>query len=770
MLMAALLMTVTLLQAQNDKLVYRADKFFQIRNYDEAIKNYTEAWENGNKSAYVAYKIGMCHLQYPNVDDQLKSIPFLEAALAQKNEEIPNLIYESLGDIYHKDLQIGKALEMLIKFKETLKDPGKEKEVERKIEICNNAAIQINNYQSNIIINNIGPSINSASTEYNPVVTADESMMAFTTLRKDQKNSAHNSVEEIYITHRNGNSKSWDQPQRIDIRTQNNVGTAGLSHDGQRMLIFIGSGNQSGNLYFIEREKDGWSMPVTVGDRINSQYLESTASITPDGKTIFFASNRPGGMGGMDLYKIEKESANQWGFPKNLGKAVNSSADEDAPFIHPDQKTLFFTSDGHNTMGGKDIFKSVLQNGRWTDPENMGFPINTPANDNYFTLTADGSKGYFSSDRKGGYGGQDIYSFSMPEDKANVPLTLLKGRIIEAETQKPIPTQIKVIDNETSKKVDYVYNPDKFTGNYLIIFPPGKNYDLIIESEGYLAYTLNINIPNQTYYYELYQEIILRPIKHFDVIVGQEVAVKNLFQDTNDGKGENTVRKTNEAMLVQNDSLDLYDMMDAVISASDTTAYNYLLDLMFTKSPVENVDFDSYNNEQMEIANRSFYYDETDTTALVARKVGNEVIYTLPTINVTEEAKKKIAAGEEKKISYDPKLLEPVFRVYFDANESKLGEEYHSELSQIMASLKNHQELGIEISGYASADGDEEYNRKLSNQRAIEVLNYFNYKGIVRRRIIAKGYGATKTSNEKEESRRVEIRLVDLEKAHQPIL
>src|SRR5690606_7659026 len=139
---------------------------------------------------------------------------------------------------------------------------------------------------------------------------------------------------------------------------------------------------------------------------------------------------------------------------------------------------------------------------------------------------------------------------------------------------------------ETSQKVQYVYNPNRETGNYLIIFPPGKNYDMIIESEGYMAYTINVNIPNQTYFYELYQEIALKPIKHFDVIVGQEVSVKNVFFDT--GKEVvMSVRKANEAMLIQNDSLDLYEMMDAIIKATDSVALNYLLDLMYNANPID---------------------------------------------------------------------------------------------------------------------------------------------------------------------------------------
>ena len=153
-----------------------------------------------------------------------------------------------------------------------------------------------------------------------------------------------------------------------------------------------------------------------------------------------------------------------------------------------------------------------LFNEEWTKPENMGFPINTTANDNYFTLTADGRRAFFSSDRKGGKGGQDIYSLDMPEEESNIPLTMVKGQILDGETNKPLPTTIYMIDNESGKKLDFVYQPDPTTGNYLIILPPAKNYDMVIESEGFLPYTLNINVPGQTYFYELYQRIYLKTI------------------------------------------------------------------------------------------------------------------------------------------------------------------------------------------------------------------------------------------------------------------
>jgi outer membrane protein OmpA-like peptidoglycan-associated protein len=327
-----------------------------------------------------------------------------------------------------------------------------------------------------------------------------------------------------------------------------------------------------------------------------------------------------------------------------------------------------------------------------------------------------------------------------------------------------VPTKIKVIDNANNTKVDYVYNPDPVTGNYLVILPPGKNYDLVIESEGYLPYTLNINIPNQTRFYELYQKVVLKLIKQFDVVVGQEVEVSNAFYDLQMDQVI-TPRKANEAMLIRSDSLDMYDLMDAIISSSDKEAFEYLLELMYNTNPIDNVSFDA-NDDDLEKAKRIYFYDESDTTTLQSRVVDGETIFSLPTFYVTEEAKKqkeeRMKPKTERKITYNKDVLGRVVRVYFDVGKSSLDKKYEAELSEVLELLRKHPDLGIEIAGFASPEGNEELNRQLSNARAIEVLNYFNYKGIVRRRILAKGYGATTKETNPQEARRVEIRVVDI--------
>ncbi|ELR69993.1 hypothetical protein C900_04420 [Fulvivirga imtechensis AK7] len=756
-----LLFSVILAQAQNiEKKVYDADKYFKIRNYKEALPLYLEAIEGGVNDPLVYYRTAVSYQNHYEINEQVKSIPYFEKAIETGVDQLPSRVYFDLADAYHKNENVEKAIEYYGKYKNTIKgDKAAIAEVDRAIEIAGNALAMMSSPKK-INVLNFGQVVNSQYTEYNPVVSADESVMAFTALRPNtgKTRSADKFIEEIYISY--NTSGVWSQPQPIKITSNYNVGTAGISADGQRMLIFIGGAEGTGNLYSIDKSGTEWSNPITMGSQINSRSLETTASITPDGKTLYFASNRPGGFGGLDIYKSIRSESGEWGEPINLGPKINSKYDEDAPFIHPDQWTLFFTSNGHNTMGGRDIFVTRLFNNEWTTPENMGYPINTTANDNYFTLTADGRKGYFSSDRKGGQGGQDIYSIDMPEEEANIPLTMIKGKILDGETNEPLPTTIYVVDVESGKKLDFVYQPDPKTGNYLIILPPAKNYDMIIESEGFLPYTLNINIPGQTYFYELYQKIFLKTIKQFDVIVGQEVEVKNAFYDTHEA-AVTDLRKTHEATLVKSDSIDVYQLMSDLIAANDQEGIDYLISLINMKNPIEGVDFS--DAEAIEAATRVYYYDESDESKFEQKNVDGKTIFSLPTMYVTEEAKKQRELKRERSTKYDPALLKDVVKVYFDVAKSELQSGYQQALNKILATLKEYPELGVQISGYASAEGDEKFNRDLSNKRAIAVLDYINQKGIVRRRIIARGYGATENKNSsKEEGRRVEIQIVDL--------
>lgn len=750
------------LSASAQKKFYTANQLFSLKNYTAALPIYLDIDKDSPGNAGVHFKIGASYFHNPEPKEKKKGVPYLESATKNYDESVSPEVFLILGQMYHLDYKFDKAQENYKKFQDLsakMKLPVTDEH--KRIIAVTNSAKRLYTDKTEAQIQNIGDPINSIYSDYSPVIKADEGVIAFTSHRpRDEKSKEL--FEDVYITEKvNG---LWSLPKRIPFNTAFNVGSAGLSPDGQKMLLFIGGVNNTGDIYTSVLEGNQWTNPSKIPGSINSNQLETSASTTSDESIIYFASNRPGGYGGLDIYKIEKLSNGQWGKAINLGPKINTKYNEDAPFIHPDKKTLFFTSDGHLGMGGKDIYKTIFVRNEWTQPTNMGYPINTTYNDNYFVLTAEGKKGYISSDREGGRGGQDIYMVDMPKETIGVPLTLIKGRILAGDSLKPVATRIYVVDKETNKKIDYVYNPNAITGNYLIIFPPGKNYDMIIESEGYLPYTINIHVPNQDYFYELFQQIYLKPIKQFNEIVGQEVIVKNAFFDSQTQAAEESARQANEAMLVK-DSVDLFEMMDAIIASSDTAAFEYLLDLMYNTHPIDEVNFDAVENNKVEAAEAIFYYEENPLNSLEVKEVGNEVFYTLPTLYTFKNDIHKNKKVEKVNEKVDAAVLTNKVKVYFDSDKSVLKEEYFSSLDKMIDHLKNYKSLQIEISGYADADGDANYNLNLSNNRAKEVLAYFNKRGISRRRIIAKGYGSTQASsvansNNKQENRRVEIRLV----------
>jgi outer membrane protein OmpA-like peptidoglycan-associated protein len=740
-------------QGQDQKAIAEAQKWYNMKSYDKALPLLFEVAKS-SKDPLLNYQTGIC-LMKAMPPKPLTAIPYFEKAIPAK-APVPITVHFELAQLYARNEDLDKAIEQAKLYSSLTKtDKKAQADAAQFIETCGRAKAYMT-VPRNFSVQAFPGSVNTEYTEYNPVVSADESVMAFTALRPntDKTSSSIKQVEEVYITY--NTTGNWSIPLPIKIAEDKNVGTAGISPDGSKMMIFMGTADDPGSLYQINRAGDKWSQPALIASALNAKSLETTASISPDGKTIYFASDRPGTLGGLDLWKIEKSTNSAWSNPVNLGPTINTKADEDAPSLHPDTKTLFFTSNGHNTMGGRDIFVTHLANGKWSSPENMGYPVNTTSNDDYFTLLADGSRGYFSSDRKGGKGGQDIYMIDMPANASRIPLTMVKGKILNSETGKTMPTKMYVVDNSSKREVEYVYDPDPKTGNYLIILPPAKNYDIIIECEGFLPYTLNVNIPNQDYFYELYQQIQLKTIRQFDVIVGQEVHVRNAFYD-NHSDIKTDIRKAQEAKMAQGGQVDVYQLMDDLFAAGDKEGLEYLTEIMMMH-PVEEIDF---NNPKAEVASRIYYYDETEESEFEKKQVEGKTVLSLPTMYVTDLARSQ----KEKKQSntYDPALLTKVIKVYFDAGKSEVKPQYNTELDQFMKILNDNAGLGVEISGFASSEGTEEVNRELSNKRATTVLEYLNHKGIVRRRIVAKGYGVTQAGNAaKEEGRRVEVKIVEL--------
>ena len=385
-----------------------------------------------------------------------------------------------------------------------------------------------------ITITNLGKTINTPFRDYAPVTSADGLMMVFTSRRpvtEREINKKKPSMENIYVSYYDPKKKKWGEAKRLSesINQQGRHNSAiALSNDGQKMLLYRDDENGNGDIWESHLEGENWSVPNKLPEPINSNKdLESSASISPDGNTIYFVSNRKGSIGGRDIWMCRQDENGKWGSVENLGKDVNSIEDEEGVFIHPDGKTIYFSSKGHNSIGGYDLFKSVFENGKWSIPINLGAPINTAEDELYFVAAANGEVGYYASEKPGGTGERDIYQIKpIDKKKDKVPkLTLFTGIVIDKETSALLESEIEITDNEKNEIISKIKS-NSATGKFLISLPSGKNYGINVKKNGYLFYSDNFIIPDTAAYKEIVKTVPLEKIK-----VGSKIILKNIFYD-----------------------------------------------------------------------------------------------------------------------------------------------------------------------------------------------------------------------------------------------
>lgn len=384
-------------------------------------------------------------------------------------------------------------------------------------------------------ISNTGKELNSPFADYAPVITADGSMLYFTSRRpvtEKEKKKGKASSENIYYASFDVSQQKWSEaqllPQPVNKQGRFNSIIA-LSNDGQRMLIYRDDKHANGDIYESILTGTLWSEPTKLPEPINSEYMETSASISPDGKTIYFVSNRPGGLGGLDIWYCTKNKENKWGKAINLGAPVNSEGDEEGVYIHPDGKTMYFSARKQNNPSGYDIFYTYNEKDKWATPKNLGAGINTLADDVYFVMEANGKVGYYSSTRKDGLGEKDIYriEFSSPKKEKTALLTLFKGLVIDKTTNLPLDAEIEIIDLEKNEQITTLKS-NAASGSFLVSLPSGKNYGINVKKEGYLFYSENMNIPITASYKEIIKTVLLDKLN-----AGAKVVLKNIFYDYN---------------------------------------------------------------------------------------------------------------------------------------------------------------------------------------------------------------------------------------------
>jgi outer membrane protein OmpA-like peptidoglycan-associated protein/tetratricopeptide (TPR) repeat protein len=371
---------------------------------------------------------------------------------------------------------------------------------------------------------NLGQSINSKDQEYFATLTADENTLIFT--RQILRN------EDFYRSFKTDTGYTKAQYLSENINTPSyNEGAQCISPDGQ-FLFFTGCNRPDGlgrcDIYIAQKEGNGWSKPINLGFPINTKGWESQPSLSSDGKTLYFVSDRRGGYGSYDIWKSDIQTDGNWSMPVNLGPKINTKYDEQSPFIHPDDQTLYFSSNGWPGLGQKDIFISRLDSLKeWSHPVNLGYPINTYGEENGLTINAKGTKAFFSSDNFGGYGGFDIYSFDLPQKMRPTPVNYVKGIVFDEETKEKLSAVVDIIDTKTSKSI-HIALSDAIDGSFLATLPNNKEYSLNVSKKGYLFYSENFSVEKNKVGKPIILEVPLQKIA-----VGKKVVLKNIFFDTN---------------------------------------------------------------------------------------------------------------------------------------------------------------------------------------------------------------------------------------------
>ena len=464
-----------------------AHEKYAYGDYYGALKIYNQLYLLSPEDEELNFNLGVCNYYTQNYKEA-------EAKFLKSNSTLSKELFRYKALIAHINMDFKKAINYFNAYKLVAgKKEVSNTEINRLILKTRFAESSILEGR-NVLVQNLGKPVNTAYQEYVPLISADEEMMLFTSRRPDSSGVLLDPngmpFEDVYVTVKSNNI--WGEPEALknEINTPGNDACVGFSADGQLLFLFKPSEDQmTGDLYQSRMGLTDWETPVKLGSNINTKYNETSASITLDDKVIYFSSDRPGGFGGKDIYRVLRLPNGEWSRAVNLGPTVNTPYDEDAPFIDADKKTLFFSSKGHQNMGGYDIFKTVLEKRIWSTPENLKYPINTVQDDIFFVMAASGKVGYYSSSRVDGFGGQDIYRVLLKDE--NVKQHVLKAEIMSNKGAIPLSAKIILIENE-SKKVKGIYNSNTNTGRFIMLVDPEKSYNIIVESDSYHSYSAEL--------------------------------------------------------------------------------------------------------------------------------------------------------------------------------------------------------------------------------------------------------------------------------------
>lgn len=787
LILAAVLVSIgTFAQYSNKEIkdpIYKdkfntAEDYIDEERYKEAIEIYEELLQDTPNNDDINFRLGFCYLF---TKERWRSLDPLEKVVKnyendKENKEFPIDAYYVLGYSYYLNYMFDDALDLYDDMKKEVKSKKELKNIEHNIAQCKTAK-KIYDDPKMMMVIDLGV-INSPFADHSPTVSADESVVIFTSRREGSTGGGvaedEQYYEDIYVYNKKFGIDS--KPKKIDstlVNSNDHEATCGLNFNGSELYIFKATKKDKGDIFYSKADGDEWSEPKKVEGEVNTRKRESHASISPNGEQLYFTSARKGGYGGMDIYVADWDKENkQWINARNLGPEINTEFDEEGPFINYDDEILYFSSEGHETMGGFDIFKAKKkEDGSFGNVQNMGFPLNTVDDDLFFAPTIKGNRAYYSSQQEGS---SNIYIVELYDDPNNIMLVkgftydsniytkkfsrsdvTFKGDTMIVGTRK-IPSD-KVIDyyykdsvlitdrvinnnkisltdslckipDETiiadylveGKRIDNVYTPNDLTGKYMFVIRPGEKHLVYYEAEGHmfdLMYIPKLEPGYHDIFYKAEMDTLIR---------GQ-------------------IKQTRKSVP--------YDAQDDNLSEQQELELELLANFM-KKHPYLYVDLSAQSYKQ---APTQLGEDRIQTVQnyLLAQGIGqdriliglspneigsNEIEYTL-----YDETTKLIAENEKK----DNQIVVPpaeeivvvfVSNINFEINKFKTTK-YNDELNRLADYMKANADASVQLIGYTDTQGPVYYNKQLSKNRANFVKTYLTDKGVDEKQITAEGRG-----------------------------
>jgi outer membrane protein OmpA-like peptidoglycan-associated protein len=783
----------------------KAEEFIFDGKFDNALELYKNLLKKNPEDYDLNFKVGFCLLN--SSKGRYNAIEYLKKSISEYNKINKNKLPFFAGEYY-----LARAYQMNYEFDEAISEYQSMKnkvlkkriikEIDNQIAVCEKEREMYNN-PAELIVTKLG-AVNSKYSDHSPVLSADESVLIFTSKRAENTGGLQTKdgeyYEDIYIYDKKKGIHAKPENIGQPINTEGHEADCGLSVDGQQLFIYKSSPKDEGDIYESKLVGNKWTKPEKLNNNINTKKREVHASISADGKYLYFSSNRKGGKGGMDIWVSEKTQDGDWGKARNLGSPINTDKDEEGPFIHPDGKTLYFSSDGHPGMGGMDVFYSIKQtDGSWSEPVNLGFPLNTVDDDVFYFPSADGKRGFYSS-QSGGK--SSIYTATL-YNQADKILTLVSGAVEDCKVTHhtfdkdsctlkgdtvifpnkrifigknyfqmgdsvtssvcdineqsvdiydsvyKVPDQSNIyVLNADNKQLENIYSPNILSGKYLFVLNDRKDYKIYYESENHIFDTKDISLKSDSSFRHIHHNAQLDTM-----IAGKIRKSKKVGFKENSDKLNNF---TSLEMELLSDFLKKYQNLKVNISA-----YDYLTLKLDPRFYPPNFKYGAKREKALTDCllskgiDSSRIYKDLSPNSLT----NDSIEYTIYD-NIT--LKQAIAEREDRTKSYEDALVaakkeqEEILKDYglisktdtfkieicdmqFEINQCETRN-YDQNITTLASYLKENPESEIEIDGYTDLQGTFGYNKNLARKRAQFVEKNLLTQGVSQAQIVVKNY------------------------------